>query len=292
MPLENDRVVHSDTIDLSKLIAEKREKELAAIRRKAIDTRNLGPDNAVASLALSPETHTKRRSKVRYKSKLLTRLFTAFNQVNLPFTGRVHAITLGILAGLLVVAYFVFVPIQAKPKNTKLPLAPIIKNQQEANLPAAPVATKNIIPTNRLTIPTLGINAPIINVGVDSTGNLDTPKTLYQVARDTSGANYGQNGTVIIDGHSGSPNQLGIFKHLSSLPVGAFIGVNLVNGHSYTYQVTSSAVYDLSHTTAVKLFTQTTTPTMNIISCIGTWNPKTDQFSQRWIVTAKLVAST
>jgi sortase (surface protein transpeptidase) len=290
MPAENDRVVNSDTIDLAKLIAEKREKELAAIRRKAIDTRNLGPDNRVGSFSQNPETQTKRRSKVRYKSKLLTKLFTAFNHINLPFTGRVHAVTLGILAGLLVVGYFVFVPIQAKPKNTNL--APNIKNQQEATLPAAPAATKNIIPTNRLTISALGINAPIINVGVDSSGNLDTPKTLYQVARYNAGANYGQNGTVIIDGHSGSPSQLGIFKHLSSLPVGAFIGVNLVNGHSYTYQVTSSAVYDLSHATAVKLFTQTATPTMNIISCIGTWDPKTDQFSQRWIVTAKLVAST
>ena len=41
--------------------------------------------------------------------------------------------------------------------------------------------------------------------------------------------------------------------------------------------------------TASVLFEKTINPTMNLISCYGNWNDKTQEFDQRWIVKTALI---
>jgi LPXTG-site transpeptidase (sortase) family protein len=221
------------------------------------------------------------------------------NQVKTPakrhFWSRVqpklllHPLSLGILAGLAVITYITFSPAQAHlPKQVFSPPKPTSSIQKTApsSTPAAPAAgvTRS---TNRLIIPAIGVNSPMISVGLVD-GNLGTPKTLYQVAQYTGGAQPGQLGTTIIDGHSGAPGQNGVFHNLDRLKAGDMITVKVVSGTTYTYQVTSSQAYDLSQASAHKLFDRSAKATLNIVSCTGTWSNSSQSYNERWIVTSQL----
>ena len=143
-------------------------------------------------------------------------------------------------------------------------------------------------PVDRLQIPAIGVNAPIISIGLTSDGSLDAPKTLYKVGIYTGGPWPGQNGTAIVDGHSGSPVQHGVLEHINKLKIGDLISVVETSGKTTRFAVTATQAYPAVASTAGVLFAKTTTPTMNLISCYGNWNDKTQEFDQRWIVKAAL----
>ena len=154
--------------------------------------------------------------------------------------------------------------------------ATVTPSATAAVLPSAsePASTA---PTNRLQIPVLGVNAPIINIGLTKDGS------VY-----TGGPQPGQNGTAIIDGHSGSPVQHGVLEHINRLKAGDEISIVEISGKKTKFTVTSSQAYPAVSSTAKILFDRTAGPTMNMISCYGNWDEKTQEFDQRWIVKSAL----
>lgn len=203
-----------------------------------------------------------------------------------------HPLTLGIVAGVAAAFAIALILPTLGAKTTPPPKlqAPVAEAVAQPVVPA-PKPARAVVPakpTDRLVIPALGVNAPLISVGLVD-GALGTPKTLWQVARYTGAAAPGSAGTAIIVGHSGAPNQIGVFEHLSRLKPGATITYNYLNGPSYTFKVATSAAYPVSDTTAQMLFANTTAPSLNLVSCYGHWDAKTQTYDQRWIVTATLV---
>ena len=200
-----------------------------------------------------------------------------------------------ILFGLLLASLGALVVIsdvpQSKASHAGSRVSVHATNKPSVSPSPTPVATEapSAAPTNRLQIPTIGVNAPIINIGVTKDGSLDAPKTLYQVGVYTGGPWPGMAGTSILDGHSGSPTQHGVLEHISRLKVGDQVSVVAISGKQTHFTVTSSQAYPAIASTANVLFAKTVSPTLNMISCYGNWNDKTQEFDQRWIVKANLV---
>jgi sortase (surface protein transpeptidase) len=115
---------------------------------------------------------------------------------------------------------------------------------------------------------------------------LDAPETLYEVGVYSDNPWPGQPGTAILDGHSGSPTQGGVLKHIDKLQIGDTISIVEVSGKTIQFKVTSSQAYPAVDATARVLFTSTNIPSMNLISCYGNWDEQTQEFDQRWIVKA------
>jgi sortase (surface protein transpeptidase) len=112
---------------------------------------------------------------------------------------------------------------------------------------------------------------------------------LYQVGVYAGGPWPGQPGTAVVDGHSGAPDQVGVLEHLNRVKVGDMVTMVNVSGQKTLFKVTTSKAYPATAATAGVLFAKTTTATMNIISCYGNWDAKSQTYDQRWLLTTELV---
>jgi hypothetical protein len=203
-----------------------------------------------------------------------------------------HYVSLGLLAGMAAIIGIVLLPdkpaqnIVAPAAHAQGTAATPVLAKPSAQTPLAKAVTAPAKPTDRLIISGINLDASVTQVGLTKEGALDAPKTLWQVAHYSKSPQPGDKGTSIIDGHSGEPGQYGVLESLGNVKVGQTVVYKYVNGHSVTFKVTSSAAYPEVQATAERLFKPTSGPSLNIISCYGNWNSKTQDYDRRWIVTA------
>lgn len=172
-------------------------------------------------------------------------------------------------------------PVTAKPTASAQHVA--------ASHPATAVAAK---PSDRLTIPTLGVNAPVIEQGVAADGTIATPDNLWQVSLYSGEQLPGQIGNVIIVGHSGAPGQIGVFRNLPKIAIGSDITYKTVAGIQYVYRVVGKQSYGATDPAAkTDIYTPTGKPMLHLITCDGTWINSAYAYTQRMIVDAVLVQS-
>lgn len=127
-----------------------------------------------------------------------------------------------------------------------------------------------------LSIPSIGIyRSPVMQVGVNSRGEMATPPYLYNVGWYTGSSLPGTNGVSVIDGHGG-PYSNAIFEHLPSLAVGAEIIVEMGDGRKYNYYVADVANLPIGSEANNYMNTafrspQTGRGSLTLITCTGDW---------------------
>ncbi|MFZ2560562.1 MAG: class F sortase [Candidatus Nanoperiomorbaceae bacterium] len=89
-----------------------------------------------------------------------------------------------------------------------------------------------------VSIPSIGVSARVMKVGVTSSGNIDVPKKLADTAWYDGSAKPGQQGQVFIDGHTSfNSSAAASFNDLPKLKIGDQITVQTGNATNYTYKV-------------------------------------------------------
>ncbi len=147
-----------------------------------------------------------------------------------------------------------------------------------------------------LTVSKLGIEkARILPMGVTIDGNLDTPNNIYDVGWFEASGKPGQGKTMIIDGHNGGPNVLGVFKELPSLVNGDVIEVERGDGKIFRYKVVESKAVSLYESDAY-MATASVSPeygreSVTLISCTGEWSEQRQTYLSRQFVRAVLIES-
>ena len=145
-----------------------------------------------------------------------------------------------------------------------------------------------------LSIKKLGINnARILSMGVNSKGELDTPRNIFDVGWYESSGKPGQGGTLLIDGHNGGPHVHGVFKDLPSLTKGDEIIVERGDGATFKYSVVESTAVLLSDAdgymaTALKS-PEAGKESLTLISCTGEWSQSQQTYLSRQFVRAVLL---
>jgi LPXTG-site transpeptidase (sortase) family protein len=161
------------------------------------------------------------------------------------------------------------------PGNTPQPST--VPSTQPPAAPSTPTPDPNV-PSATLSIPRLGIHAPVFERGIDATGQLPIAHG-YSVTHYLFSAPMGGIGNYVIYGHDDIEGS--IFQYLPNLQVGDFI--YLASGtRRATYQVTKSFVVTPDQVWVLK---PTSTATLTAISCIPYGID-----THRIIVRAKLVS--
>ena len=145
-----------------------------------------------------------------------------------------------------------------------------------------------------LTVSKLGINnARILLMGVNSKGELDTPRNIFDVGWYEASGKPGQGGTMIIDGHNGGPHVLGVFKNLPSLEEGDIITVERGDGIIYKYSVVENNTVSLDESDAYMAVAAKSPvvgkESVTLISCTGEWSQQQRTYLSRQFVRAILV---
>lgn len=153
-----------------------------------------------------------------------------------------------------------------------------------------PTPTPSDAPVERIIIPKIGVDAPVVVLGVDDHGVMEAPNGPVEVAWYHFTARPGWGSNAVFAGHVDyRPNIQAVFWHLRNLTQGDEVIVRLADGTTYKYRVTSAATYLADDAPVQEIVGPTPTEVVTLITCGGAFNPQTREYDKRLIVRAERV---
>jgi sortase A len=141
-----------------------------------------------------------------------------------------------------------------------------------------------------LDIPSIHVHAKIEDVGLDRNDLMDVPNNTNDVAWYKLGPKPGQSGNAVIDGHvdtqTGAP---AVFAKLGKIKVGDMITVTETQTIMHTFKVMSIESLPTETFPTNRIFGDSTDAHLNLITCAGTWDTKTANYSKRLVVFSELI---
>lgn len=156
----------------------------------------------------------------------------------------------------------------------------------------APKAVRNYVvaPANPryIDIPKLAAHARVLSMGVDAKNELQAPYGIYDAGWYNASSHPGENGAMLVDGHSGIGKTHGIFHDLAKLVAGDDVTVTRGDNQTFTYKVVDVQVVDKDKVDMSSLLVSADTakPGLTLITCAGSQVPGTFSLQQRVIVRA------
>ena len=187
--------------------------------------------------------------------------------------------------------------------NVDLPtegsLEEMLQEHEPAQPSEAPALSEPDAPRPvRISIPRIGVDGPIVAMGLDSRNYPEVPTSGSEVAWYTFSAPPGGGSNAVFSGHVdwyywGLPGE-GVFYHLRELQVGDEISLELEDGSQLRYTVTGNVAVAYDDPNVVKVMDPTSRDVITLITCGGTWlrdysNPSGGNYSHRVIVRAERV---
>lgn len=141
----------------------------------------------------------------------------------------------------------------------------------------------------KIVIQKIGVDAYVQKVGVDQNKKVAVPNNVHLAAWFSESVRPGENGLSIIDGHVSGRKIEGVFKNLKNLQKGDTFIIERGNGTRLTFKVFATQTVPESQATT-PLFSQNpkVLSQLNLITCGGNFDKKTQQYSDRVIVSAEL----
>ncbi|MHB8577403.1 MAG: class F sortase [Dehalococcoidia bacterium] len=166
-------------------------------------------------------------------------------------------------------------PIEATPEPTVEPT------------PEPTPAPRAALPL-RISIPRIGVNARIVPVGEAADGSMAAPNNPYDVGWWEPGFRPGEAGSAVIGGHVDYAGYgAAVFWNLKLLRAGDPIVVAAEDGSSTTFVVSEIDSYAYNDTSVIdRVFRAVGEPQLNLITCGGTFDPRTHNYNQRIVVYA------
>ncbi|MGI8914276.1 MAG: class F sortase [Chloroflexota bacterium] len=149
--------------------------------------------------------------------------------------------------------------------------------------PAASATPLPVIPV-KLQIPAISVIAPVELVGLTSDGAMDVPKEWNDVGWYEYGPTPGQVGNSAMAGHLDSTTAPAVFWRLGSLKAGDKIMITMSNGDTVTFVVTQKVSYPYNEAPIAQVFGPATAANLNLITCGGSWDAFTKNYSNRIVV--------
>ena len=170
----------------------------------------------------------------------------------------------------------------AAPGTTSSP-AP--SSRATAAKPAAPAPVKAPV---RIELPTLGVAAPVIPMGVDGQGVMEVPENVGDVGWYRYGPAPGSStGSAVLSGHVDDYRQgVGVFGRIGDLNPGDLVKVTDDGGVTRKFTVVAREEWPKSEVPLDRLFDRGGEPRLVLITCGGSFNDSTLGYDDNIAVTA------
>ncbi|MBA2812347.1 class F sortase [Streptomyces sp. KM273126] len=143
-----------------------------------------------------------------------------------------------------------------------------------------------------LTVPYLGIEAPLVGLGLDSRRRLTAPPTDDPKAAGwyEGGPAPGQSGTVVLVGHRDTRTGPAVFAALHEIQTGRVVNVRRADGRTAVYTVDAVRTYEKAHFPDEEVYGRRQRPELRLITCGGRYDRRTGYVSNI-VVFAHLTAT-
>ncbi|MFF0909931.1 class F sortase [Microbacterium enclense] len=148
--------------------------------------------------------------------------------------------------------------------------------------PAPPAAAE---PTS-VAIPALGLDEPLIALGIAADGGMEVPVDYDEVGWFTGGGRPGGTGPTVIAAHVDSPTGPAVFQRLKELVVGDVVEVRDATGTLHMYRVTETADYPKAAFPTARVFGATAQDELRVITCGGIFDREAGSYVDNRVVYA------
>ena len=153
--------------------------------------------------------------------------------------------------------------------------------QPEPTVPTVVAPSPSSAPLAHLSIPRFEVDAPVVVLGIDADGAMETPEGPWEVAWYDFTARPGAGSNAVFSGHvdalyTGSPGEA-VFWNLKDLEQGDLIEVNLDDGTMYRYAVVSRWSVDGDTSEVGPIIGGTEKDVITLITCGGNLGTTYDQ---------------
>jgi hypothetical protein len=138
----------------------------------------------------------------------------------------------------------------------------------------------------RLQVPAIGVDAPLVRLGLDARGALEVPKRWEQAGWFGRTARPGERGAAVIAGHVDSTAGPAVFYRLGALRPDDAIRVRRRDGSSIAFRVRRVERWPKDRFPTARVYQPTRRPTLRLITCGGTFNPQSGHYLDNTIVFA------
>jgi len=148
----------------------------------------------------------------------------------------------------------------------------------------------------RLVIDSLGVDAPVIEMGLDENGIPHVPFNGQDIAWYNFSSPPGAGSNAVFAGHINWEGAPGVFADLDGLQPGGTVRLISEDGSEYTYEVFANFPVDPYDDDSLNVMDPTPTDTVTLITCGGSWIPDPSErfggsYTDRTIVQARLMES-
>ena len=147
------------------------------------------------------------------------------------------------------------------------PTGPIVPVRQSAATEVARPVT--------LTIPSIGVQAPLVTLGLTASGALQVPSSTAVAGWYTGSPRPGAVGSAVIAGHIDSRAGPGVFFRLSQLRPNDRVYVRRADGTLAEFRVTAVRTYAKDHFPTLAVYGPAPDPELRLITCGGDFDPGT-----------------
>lgn len=180
-----------------------------------------------------------------------------------------------------------------EPRADLVSSAPTTSTTTTAPAPTAPIETTTTIeppappltPT-RLKIPAIGVDAPVVPVGLNPDGSMEIPGAT-EVGWYEPGTRPGEpEGSAVLAAHVDYAGQRGAFFDLRSLPDGAEVIVESAEGPSLRFVVGERFQVDKDELPVDELFRSSGPEVLTLITCGGAFDRSIRSYDDNIVVRA------
>jgi hypothetical protein len=141
--------------------------------------------------------------------------------------------------------------------------------------PAAPALPPS--PPDRIRIPAIRVNAPLMGLNLTPQGSLDVPPAAKKNLAGwyQAGTTPGETGTAVVAGHVDNAEGPAVFYDLGSLKKGSVVEVQRRDGSVAVFAVDAVEVYDARNFPDEKVYGAARRPELRVITCGGGYSKAT-----------------
>ncbi|MEU6898934.1 class F sortase [Streptomyces virginiae] len=180
------------------------------------------------------------------------------------------------------------------PQPTAASAVAVTADQLPAN-PPTPLADMELLEhssVQRIRIPTISVDAPVMTVGLDAEGWIDAPPPQDRNLAGwyLNGISPGQRGSAVIVGHVDNAQGPAVFYGLGSVKPGNHIEVERYDGRTAVFEVYGVEVFSKEAFPGARVYGDTGHAELRVITCGGGYS-KARGYDGNVVVFARMVES-
>jgi LPXTG-site transpeptidase (sortase) family protein len=142
-------------------------------------------------------------------------------------------------------------------------------------------------------VPSLGIDAPIVTLGIDPNGTMQSPNTPTDVAWYSFSARPGERSNVVMSGHFDYINHgPAVFYRLKEARQAEEVRLVLEDGSIARYRVFEVTSYEEATAPVLDIVGPTDREVVTLITCDGSFDPQSREYDKRIVLRAERINDT